>query len=137
MSKIVFSGILVFLLIFFITFYTAYNQATFVAKDNEVALDNATRNALSDSINVGHLRVNEEVTIDPQMAKESLIRNYAQSVNYQEGDRFLNIYYISEQPILAVDAYTSLEGTTNFTSEQETISRSRNVYIIEAKDITR
>lgn len=137
MSKVILGGGLTFFAILFITFYMAYNEASFVAKDNQVSLDNATRNAINESINVGHLRVNEEVTIDPEIAKESLVRKYAQSINYKDGDRFLNIYYMSNQPILATDAYTSLEGHTNFTNKQETISRSRNIYIIESRNLTR
>lgn len=137
MDKVIWSGLVTFFAIFIITFYMAYNEATFVAQDNELALDNGTRNALSESVNIGNLRVNEEVTIDPQIAKEALIRNYAESVNYHDGDRFLNVYYLSEQPIIAADAYTSLEGSTNFTKEEETISRSRNVYIIESRKLTR
>lgn len=137
MSKVILGGGLTFLAMFFITFYMAFNEASFVAKDNEVSLDNATRNAIHQSINMGHLRVNEEVTLDPDIAKEALIRDYANSINYRDGDRFLNVYYLTDQPIIATDAYTSLEGHTNFTSKEETISRSRNVYIIESKDLTR
>jgi hypothetical protein len=137
MSKVILGGAITFFAVFIMTFYVAFNETAFVAKDNQVALDNATRNAIGDAVNVGHLRVNEEVTIDPEIAREALLRNYAKSINYRDGDRFLNIYYLTDQPILATDAYTSLEGTTNFTSKETTISRSRNVYIIESKDLTR
>ncbi|TCI25285.1 hypothetical protein EVJ32_10830 [Exiguobacterium sp. SH5S4] len=137
MSKVIWGGLVTFFAMFVIVFYVAYNETAFVATDNQNALDNGTRNALNQSVNMGHLRVSEEVTIDPEIAKEALVRNYAQSVNYRDGDRFLNIYYLTDQPIIATDAYTSLEGSTNFTKKEETISRSRNVYIIEAKKLNR
>lgn len=137
MSKVILGGAVTFLAIVFITFYMAYNEASFVAKDNQASLDNATRNAINESINMGNLRVNEVVTIDPEIAKEALVRRYAQSINYRDGDRFLNVYHVTEQPIIATDSYTSLEGSTNFSKKEETISRSRNVYIIESRSLTR
>lgn len=137
MSKYILGWGVTLFAIIMIIFYMAYNEASFVAKDNQVSLDSATRNAINESINMGNLRVNEEVTIDPEIAKEALIRKYAQSINYRDGDRFLNVYHVSNQPILATDAYTSLEGSTNFSSKEETISRSRNVYIIESRTLTR
>lgn len=137
MSKVILGYVSVICGLFLFIMYFAVVETTFVATDNKMALDNGTRNALTMSVNKGHLRVNEEVTIDPEIAKEALVRNYANSINYRDGDRILGIYYLTEQPIIAVDAYTSLEGSTNFSSKEETISRARNVHIIEAKKLYR
>jgi len=137
MAKFLMAGGVMLLAMLFITFVFAYDEATIVATDNKVSLDNATRNALNESVNIGHLRVNEEVTIDPQIARESFVRNYADSVGFKGGERYINLYYLNEKPIIASDAYTTYEGHTNFTNVEDTITRSRNVYIIEAKNLTR
>lgn len=105
--------------------------------DNTTTSTAANRNAITQSINWGNARVNEEITINEDVAKEAVLRQYARDSNFADGDRYINIHNISgTPPMIAVDAYTVVKTPYSnlYSDVPDNITRSRDVVIYEAKD---
>lgn len=139
MGKLLFSGFLAMFFILSITWVFAYEKVSIIDNDNEMALENATRNAVNQSVNLGVLRTQEKVTIDPQMARDLLLRQYAESVGFYEGERTLNVFKnpLGGTPFLATDAYATIEPTGGLTEGIHQETRSRTVQIIESRNLTK
>ncbi len=114
--------------------------------DNDDAVEIAARTAISQSINRGELRVKERMTIDPDVAEATFVKNYARNASYNHPDtlRKLDIYEISsEPPMLAVEVTTStgsyakryLKNWDDSQTSFKNYSNKRHVVIYEAKNI--
>lgn len=95
------------------------------------------------AINWGNARVNEEITINEEVAEEAVLRQFADASDFYDGDRYLNIYHSSSKPpILAVESYSTIgtpfQDMANRFSEEndltDTIIRNREIVIFEAKE---
>lgn len=139
----------VFLLTFialFAVFAFSFEYITVADNDNEVSIENSARNAMTQAINLGNARVMEELTINEDIAVEAVLRHYADSSDFYDSDRYVNVYEVnSNPPLLAVESFASVhtpiqEMLNNFSGENtdsETVTRSREVIIYEAKDLSR
>ncbi|MBG9689702.1 hypothetical protein ABD91_01890 [Lysinibacillus sphaericus] len=112
--------------------------------DNQTSVTNATRNAMTEAVNLGNQRVNEEVTINEDMAIEATLRMYAASSDFDDGGRYLNVYDVKSDPaFLAVESYTEIgtpiRGMLNkFSPDVKVVkdfTRSREIVIYEAKKL--
>lgn len=103
---VIVSVILIILMLFVVS-----SNYLFVADTNEDrSLERATSTAMSQGINMGQLRVDEEVTVNEEIVKESLVRQYVEQSNYHDGEKQLHIYAIASQPaMLAVESYNTFE----------------------------
>lgn len=139
MGKLIFSGFIAMVFIMGISWVFAYEKASIIDNDNETALENATRNAVTQSVNLGVLRTQETVTIDPQMARDVLLRQYAESVGFYDGERTVNVFKnpLDGTPLLATDSNALIKSTSDITQETYQETRSRTVQIIEAKKLTK
>lgn len=142
MSKMVISSFFVFILMLFVVFTASFEYTTMASKDNKTSVDNLTRNAMTVAVNKGTARVEEKITINPKIAEEAVLRQYASTSEFGDGDRSVGIYAVEEEPaMLAVELYsqfdTPMQHTiNNFTRKQEltdSMVRNRNVVIYEAK----
>lgn len=142
MSKWVISSFFVCVLLLFIVFTASFEYTTMVSKDNKSSVDNLTRNAMTVAVNWGTARVEEKITIHPKIAEEAVLRQYASTSEFGDGDRSVGIYAVEGDPaMLAVELYsqfdTPMQHTlNNFTRKQEltdSIIRNRNIVIYEAK----
>lgn len=110
------------------------------AQDNHSTLEITSRDAIQKSVNMGAVRVNEEVTINPEMAKEVFVRQFVESSNFDDGDRVLNIVGLNSNPaMLAVESYQILDynpATRFMGSEKPSTVRDVDVIIYEAKSTT-
>lgn len=146
MAKLLLSCFLLLFITFGLSFTLSFQQLNVVDSDNESSVENSTRNAMTQAINLGASRVNEEITINEEIAVEAVVRQYADSQSFAQGDRYLNIYKVSSNPpMLAVESYSTIDAPfknliNEFNGENkstENVTRSREVQIIEAKDVTR
>lgn len=144
MSKLAFSGFLLLILIGFVVYTASFEFIKVGDNENEVTIQNTARNAMTQSINWGSARVNEEITINEEIAKEAVLREYANSISFNSGDHYINIYQLSNKPpLLAVESYSEIatpfnQFVKNFSDNKnndssETVTRSREVIIYEAK----
>lgn len=146
MSKFVLGG---FFLIFFIAavvFTVSFEYTAVDDSDNETSVQNATRNAMTEAVNWGEARVNENITINQDIAVEAVVRQYAQTSDFFDGDRYLNVYRtITNPPMLAVESYTNVKTPFNRIANKfnkqnnsdENITRSRDIEIVEAKELVK
>jgi len=139
MGKLIYVGFISMFFMLGVTFVFAYEKASIIDNDNETALENATRNAVTQSVNLGVLRTQETITIDPQMARDILLRQYAESVGFYEGERTINIFRSPNDgtPFLATDSNAMIEATGEITEKTYQETRSRTVQIIESKNLNR
>lgn len=149
MNKVLFFGLWL-LCYFMFMFYTLdLGIMNSTATDSEDAVEIAARAAISQSINRGELRVKERMTIDPEVAEATFIKNYARNASYNDPNtlRKVDIYEISsEPPMLAVEVTTSTNsymkdylknwGGTSEETSLKNYSNQRHVVIYEAKSIT-
>lgn len=109
--------------------------------NNDVVVQNAARNAMTQAINKGTVRVDEEITINEEIAKEAFVRQYAEASNFQAGTRVLNIVDISSKPaMIAVEGYNVIEGLPifkRFNKEKTANTREVDVVIFEAKETSK
>lgn len=146
MAKAIYSAFFLLIFIMFTVFVMSYEYIGFADNDNETSSDNTTRNSMTKAINMGDARVNEEITINEDIAVEAVVREYAQTSDFNDGTRYLNIFKTSSKPaMLAVEAYNKVETPFNsmanrFSEEEnsnETITRSREIVIFEAKNLNK
>lgn len=129
-----------------VSFTLSFERLQVIDSDNSTSVQNATRNAMTQSVNLGATRVNEEVSINREVAIEAVVRQYADSYDFAQGERYLNVYDVSSSPpMIAVEAYTLQDSpfrilTNKYKNENkptDDVTRSREVQIIEAKDINK
>ncbi|MEQ2529127.1 DUF5411 family protein [Bacillaceae bacterium CLA-AA-H227] len=146
MSKLTLGAFFFLVLLFFAIFTSSFEYISIADSDNETSVENATRNAMTQAINLGNARVNEEISINEDIAVEAIVRQYAESSDFFEGERYVNIYRISERaPMIAVDSYTVINTPFNDMASRitkkpasnESITRSREIVIYESKALTK
>ncbi|MFS0783372.1 DUF5411 family protein [Bacillus sp. 1P06AnD] len=144
MSKLTMGAFALLLFIFFTVFAFSQQYLTVADSDNETSVTNSTRNAMTQAINWGNARVNEDITINEKAAIQAVVRQYGDNADFFDGERYVNVHSLSENPpMLAVDTYTTVntpfQGMANrFTKENksdENITRSREIVIFEAKKL--
>lgn len=148
MSKISFFGLWMIGYFLFMFYTIDLSVASMLGTDNEVAVEIAGRNAISQSVNRGYLRVQEEMTIDPEVAEAVFLKSYAKNVGYNEKStiRKVDILNISsDPPMLAVEVTTSTDAYTKkyltnwdeYLNEQKNYTNNRQIIIYEAKETTK
>jgi hypothetical protein len=98
------------LVLFGFTLFIASSSYLFAADTNEDrTLEQAAASAMSKGINMGQVRVDEEVTVNEDVVKEALVRQYVEQSNLSDGEKQLHIYALASQPsMLAVESYNTL-----------------------------
>lgn len=144
MSNQVMTAWLLLFCIFFVGFTVSYQYIGMADSDNETSSTNTARNSMNVAINWGNARVNEEVTINEEIAREAVVRQYADTASFHDGNKYLNVFKVSSKPaMIAVDSYGSIgtpymgmvnqfKGTEY---EVNKIIRSREIVIYEAKKL--
>lgn len=131
-------------MIILLVFTYSFQKTSVADVDNETAVQNAARNAMTEAVNLGNQRVNEEVTINEEVAVEATIRMYAASSTFGDVARYINIFDVNSAPAyIAVDSYAELQTPirgmlkkyNDKVVERNDFTRSRDVVIYEAKDI--
>lgn len=136
-------GIFIFIIfMLFLVFVISFQYVSVADSDNETAVVNSARNAMTEAINLGNARVNEEITINEEIAIEAVLRQYASTTDFFDAARYLNVYEVSSDPAMfAVESYVSI-GTpikpvlnhfTGNTDKSNIVGRSREIVIFEAK----
>ncbi|MGC7930643.1 hypothetical protein ACP3VS_18690 [Lysinibacillus sp. VIII_CA] len=133
--------------IIYVVFTFSVQYLAVADSDNQTAVTNSARNAMTEAINLGNQRVNEKVTINEDVAIEATLRMYAATSDFEDGARYLNIHEVNSDPAyIAVDSYleiwTPFKRTVNKylenpKSAQPNIARSREIVIYEAKPTVR
>ncbi|MDI3236424.1 hypothetical protein QK289_15520 [Exiguobacterium antarcticum] len=140
MAKIVFSFFLTIFLFFVTSWVVSYEKISLVDNDNEQSLEISTRNAVTNSVNLGVLRTSEKISLNQNAQEEILIRQYADSVGFYRGDRTLNIYKFDVgggSPLMATEAFANIQGESAITKDINQETRSRTIQIIEARKTIR
>lgn len=146
MSAKVFGTFILIIGILTIAFSFSFSYLSAANSDNQTAVTNSARNAMTEAINLGNQRVNEEITINEEVAIEATLRMYAASSDFDDGARYLNVYRVESDPAyISVDSYleigTPIRGMLNYFSSDvkviPDITRSREVIIYEAKETER
>lgn len=105
---------------------------------NHSTIENASRDSIQNAINMGAVRVTEEITIDEEIAKEAFIRQYVESSNFNDGTRVLNVADVQSQPAsLAVESYNVIDDWPIFkwlNINKEAKTREMDFLIYEAKN---
>jgi len=144
-AKILGGFILIFGLLF-VGFIYSFEYLKVADSDNQTAVTNSSRNAMTEAINLGNARVNEEITINEDVAVEATLRMYAASSDFNGGARYVNVYNVVSDPaMIAVESYleigTPIRGMLNYFNKDIDIefdtTRSREITIYEAKETTR
>lgn len=130
----------------YIVWTYSFEYSAVADSDNQTSVVNSSRNAMTEAVNLGAARVNEELTINEDIAVESVLREYSDASDFHDGARYLNVYQVSSDPaMIAVESYLAI-GTplkpmlnkfTKKTDVSETIGRSREIIIYEAKETVR
>lgn len=106
---------------------------------NHSTIETSSRDAIQQSVNLGAVRVTEEITINEDIAKEAFIRQYAAANNFNDGTRVLSIVDVQSKPsVLAVESYNVLDDWPIFkwlNIKKEAKTREMDVLIYEAKNI--
>ncbi|MEC2665355.1 hypothetical protein P9W94_31100, partial [Bacillus cereus] len=70
------------------TLFIASSSYLFAADTNEDrTLEQAAASAMSQGINMGQVRVDEEVTVNEDVVKEALVRQYVEQSNLSDGEK--------------------------------------------------
>lgn len=129
-----------------VVFVYSFQKISVADSDNETGIENAARNAMTEAVNLGNARVNEELTINEEIATESFLRQYADTTDFKGGERHLNVFQVTSDPaMIAVDSYITVQTPiqemlnryTNKNRDDTTVGRSREIVIWEAKSTTR
>lgn len=148
MSKISFFGLWMIGYFLFMFYTIDVSVSTMIGTDNEDAVEIAGRNAISQSVNRGFLRVQEEMTIDTEVAEAIFLKSYAKNVGYNESGTIRKVDIIdvsSNPPMLAVEVTTSTNSYTKqyltiwdeYLNEQKSYTNNRQIIIYEAKETTK
>ena len=148
MSKVSFFGLWMIGYFLFMFYTVDISISSMIGTDNEDAVEVAGRNAISQSINRGYLRVKEEITIDTDVAEAVFLKSYARNVGYNESStiRKVDIQDVSSNPpMLAVEVTTSTDSYTKdyltnwdeYLNEQKNYTNNRQIIIYEAKATTK
>ncbi|AZJ24654.1 hypothetical protein JFU54_01490 [Bacillus sp. TH19] len=105
--------------------------------DNKAALKKGSNTALYKSVKVGTLRAEEEIAIDPELAKKEFEQAYKQNAAFKDpaSKRDFSVHVIQDKPAMIavegnVDAKSYLK---QFDENKGTIkSKARNIYIFES-----
>lgn len=148
MSKISFFGLWMIGYFLFMFYTIDVSISTMLGVDNEDAVEIAGRNAISQSINRGSLRVKEELTIDTEVAEAVFLKSYAKNVGYNEKGTIRKVDVMavsSDPPMIAVEVTTSTHSYTKqyltnwdeYLNEQKSYTNNRQIIIYEAKHTTK
>lgn len=140
MAKIVFGFFMTILLASVVSWVVSYEKVSLMDNDNEQSLETSTRNAVTNSVNLGILRIDEKVNLNGDAQEEILLRQYANSVGFYRGDRTLNIYRFNVgggSPLMATEAFANLQDSNAITEGTSQETRSRTIQIIESRKTTR
>jgi len=116
---------------------TSYHYLFSADANNHSTIETASRDAIQQGVNLGAVRVTEEITIDEDTVKEAFIRQYVASSNFNDGTRVLNIVDVQSKPAaLAVESYNVIDDWAIYkwlNIEKKAKTREMNVLIYEAK----
>lgn len=104
--------------------------------DNKSALARAGSTAMDKAVKVGVLRSQEEIVIDPEIAKNEFEKSYKQNSTFKDSasKRNFSVYSVQEQPaMIAIEGEAEAASYTKQFDEKGNIkSNARHIYIYEA-----
>ncbi|GAB6489451.1 hypothetical protein [Bacillus cereus] len=105
--------------------------------DNKSALARAGSTAMDKAVKVGVLRSQEEIAIDPEIAKNEFEKSYKQNATFKDSasKREFSVHAVHEQPaMIAVEGEAEAASyTKQFDEKKGNIkSNARHIYIYEA-----
>lgn len=105
--------------------------------DNKSALARAGSTAMDKAVKVGVLRSQEEIVIDPEIAKNEFEKSYKQNSTFKDSASKWNfsVYSVQEQPaMIAIEGEAEAASyTKQFDEKKSNIkSNARHIYIYEA-----
>ncbi|PEU18109.1 MULTISPECIES: hypothetical protein [unclassified Bacillus (in: firmicutes)] len=105
--------------------------------DNRASLDRSGKTAISKAVNVGTLRAEEEIAVNPEKAKEEFDKAYKENTAFRDpaAKRDYNIHVTNGKPaMIAVEGDVETGSYLKTFSEQKgsVKSKSRNEVIYEA-----
>ena len=135
-------SIIIIVLLLFAVLGASFAYVSMAAEDNDNTLKVSTSSAMTKAINKGAVRVDEEITINPKVAEEALLREFADNSSFMDGSKKINIYKISSKPaMISVESYNTVEipiskmlkQFNKKEEEQKGKVRDRETVIFEAK----
>lgn len=139
MNKIVFFAFLSLLFGACFLYETDLIITNTVHTDQTEALDSASKVAIQKAINKGILRVDEEIEIDPDIARKEFQKSYEENISHDDSrtERKYEIVTIQTRPaLIAVRGEADVEsGFKKFSHKQDDKIKSLEKYIViyEAK----
>lgn len=105
--------------------------------DNRASLDRSGKTAISKAVNVGTLRAEEEIAVNPEKARIEFDKAYRQNTAFRDpaAKRDYTIHVVNEKPaMIAVEGNVEAGSYLKTFSEQKgsVKSKSRNEIIYEA-----
>lgn len=106
--------------------------------DNHSAVEITSRDAIQSAVNLGAVRVTEEITINEEIAKEAVIRQYVASSNFNDGTVVLGVPTVNSKPAsLALESYKLVDSWYIASwlglEDKEAVTREVDAIIYEAK----
>ncbi|MED3025611.1 MULTISPECIES: hypothetical protein [Bacillus cereus group] len=105
--------------------------------DNKSALERAGSTAMDKAVKVGVLRSQEEIAIDPEIAKNEFEKSYKQNATFKDpaSKREFSVHAVKEKPaMIAVEGEAEASSyTKQFDEKKGNIkSNAKHIYIYEA-----
>lgn len=101
--------------------------------DNKSALARAGSTAMDKAVKVGVLRSQEEIVIDPEIAKNEFEKSYKQNSTFKDSasKRNFSVYSVQEQPaMIAIEGEAEAASYTKQFDEKKAILRvTQDTYI--------
>ncbi|MEI5919539.1 DUF5411 family protein [Bacillus cereus] len=134
-------GILIIGMLAFTLFITTSSYMHAADTNEDRSLQQAAASAMSQGINMGQVRVDEEITVNEDIVKEALVRQYVEQSNLNDGERHLYVYALASQPaMLAVESYntfsTPLPRYLELKDDKVSVRQMENI-IYEAKKVNK
>ena len=104
--------------------------------DNKSALERAGSTAMDKAVKVGVLRAQEEIAIEPEIAKKEFEKSYKQNATFKDpaSKREFSVHAVQEQPaMIAVEGEAEVASYTKQFEEKKSIkSNAKHIFIYEA-----
>ncbi|QFQ28891.1 hypothetical protein [Bacillus thuringiensis] len=103
--------------------------------DNKSALERAGSTAMDKSVKVGVLRAQEEIAIEPEIAKKEFEKSYSQNATFKDpaSKREFSVHGVQEQPAMIAVEGEAASYTKQFDEKQGSIkSNAKHIFIYEA-----
>ncbi|UYW72157.1 DUF5411 family protein [Bacillus cereus] len=137
MQKLILGAVSLLLFVGCLFLMTDISIGDITHSDNKSALARAGSTAMDKAVKVGVLRSQEEIVIDPEIAKNEFEKSYKQNSTFKDSasKRNFSVYSVQEQPaMIAIEGEAEAASyTKQFDEKKGNIkSNARHIYIYEA-----